>query len=39
MMYIEIKNVNKRIKNKDVLKNISLQYAKGSINGLIGANG
>lgn len=39
MMYIEIKNVNKRIKNKDVLKNISLQYDKGSINGLIGANG
>ena len=38
-MYIEINNISKRIKRKDVLKNISLQYEKGTVNGLIGSNG
>lgn len=38
-MYIQIKNLNKKIKNKEVLKDINLSFKKGTINGIVGSNG
>ncbi len=39
MSYIELKNVNKVIKGRQILKNINLSIEKGTITGLIGING
>lgn len=38
-MYIEIKNLKKKIKNKEVLKDVNLSFDKGTINGIVGSNG
>lgn len=38
-MYIEITKVNKKIKNKKILNNINLSFEKGTVNGIVGANG
>lgn len=38
-MYIKMEQVNKRIKRKDVLSNINLAIEKGTVTGIIGANG
>ncbi|AYG01792.1 ABC transporter ATP-binding protein [Lactococcus allomyrinae] len=37
-MYIEIKNVTKTIKNKEVLSQVSLSLEAGKIHGFVGAN-
>lgn len=39
MEILELKNINKKIKNKEVLKNVSFQLKKGEIIGLVGGNG
>lgn len=38
-MYIEINQVNKKIKGKAILKEINLSFEKGTVNGIIGSNG
>lgn len=38
-MYIKIEHVNKKIKNKKVLTDINLSIEKGTITGVVGANG
>ncbi|CAM3256746.1 ATP-binding cassette domain-containing protein [Lactococcus hircilactis] len=38
-MYIEINNINKKIKDKNIFQDVSLSFEKGSINGVIGSNG
>jgi ABC-2 type transport system ATP-binding protein len=38
-MYIEMKNVSKKIKNKQVLDRVNLSLDSGTIHGFIGANG
>lgn len=36
---VETKNVNKRIKGKDILCDVNIKLEKGKIYGLVGANG
>ncbi|MGO3836005.1 ABC transporter ATP-binding protein [Lactococcus lactis] len=38
-MYIKIEQVNKKIKHKNILSNINLTFEKGTVNGIVGANG
>ena len=39
MTMLTIKNINKTIKDKNIVKNISFDVPSGSINGLLGPNG
>lgn len=39
MVILTVKNVNKKVKNKSILSDISFEIKKGEIVGLVGANG